>query len=153
MLYTGTHDNNTVRGWFEEEVGPEGKERIATVFGRLPSSQDIAREYDRTRPGISGTGGDHSGPGSSRSGQRGTDEPACDDGRELAVEALPGRTGRRGLGMAAGKDGPGKALIRGRFRGTEVPMHGSVSRFITGTESGIGFPIRIFDGDEPGKYD
>jgi 4-alpha-glucanotransferase len=44
VLYTGTHDNNTVSGWFEEEVGPEGKERIATVFGRPPSSQDIARD-------------------------------------------------------------------------------------------------------------
>lgn len=44
VLYTGTHDNNTVRGWYEEEIGPEGKERIARVFGRLPSSQGIARD-------------------------------------------------------------------------------------------------------------
>ena len=44
VLYTGTHDNNTVRGWYEEEIGPEGRERIARVFGRLPSSLDIARD-------------------------------------------------------------------------------------------------------------
>jgi 4-alpha-glucanotransferase len=44
VLYTGTHDNNTLRGWFDEEIGPEGKERIARVFGRMPSSSDIARD-------------------------------------------------------------------------------------------------------------
>ena len=44
VLYTGTHDNNTVRGWFEEEIGPEEKERIASVFGRLPTPSDISRE-------------------------------------------------------------------------------------------------------------
>jgi len=44
VLYTGTHDNNTVRGWFEEEVGLEEKERIATVIGKLPSSLHIARD-------------------------------------------------------------------------------------------------------------
>ena len=44
VLYTGTHDNNTVKGWFEAEVGPETKERIAAVLGKMPSSQDIARD-------------------------------------------------------------------------------------------------------------
>ena len=36
VLYTGTHDNNTLRGWFEEEAGPEVKERISSVLGILP---------------------------------------------------------------------------------------------------------------------
>jgi 4-alpha-glucanotransferase len=44
VLYTGTHDNNTVRGWFEEEIGPGEKERIAAVLGKMPSSRDIARD-------------------------------------------------------------------------------------------------------------
>jgi 4-alpha-glucanotransferase len=44
VLYTGTHDNNTVRGWFETEVRPEAKERIAAVLGKMPASHEIAKE-------------------------------------------------------------------------------------------------------------
>lgn len=44
VLYTGTHDNNTVRGWFETEAGPEAKARIAAVLGRMPSPEEIARD-------------------------------------------------------------------------------------------------------------
>jgi len=31
--YTGTHDNNTVRGWFEKEAGREEKERLFAYLG------------------------------------------------------------------------------------------------------------------------
>ncbi|MGB4234620.1 MAG: 4-alpha-glucanotransferase [Methanoregulaceae archaeon] len=44
VLYTGTHDNNTMRGWFEEEVRPDQLERIAAALGKVPSSAEIARE-------------------------------------------------------------------------------------------------------------
>lgn len=44
VLYTGTHDNNTVRGWYETEAGREVKERIAAVLGRVPSPGEIARD-------------------------------------------------------------------------------------------------------------
>jgi 4-alpha-glucanotransferase len=40
LVYTGTHDNNTVRGWFEEEAGPEDKRRLFTYLGReIPADQ------------------------------------------------------------------------------------------------------------------
>ena len=34
LVYTGTHDNNTVRGWFEEEASPEDKRRVFRYLGR-----------------------------------------------------------------------------------------------------------------------
>ncbi len=37
VVYTGTHDNNTVRGWFEEEASAEEKSRLALMIGRRAS--------------------------------------------------------------------------------------------------------------------
>jgi len=34
VVYTGTHDNNTIRGWFEKEADPEQKERLFNYLGR-----------------------------------------------------------------------------------------------------------------------
>jgi 4-alpha-glucanotransferase len=34
VVYTGTHDNNTVRGWFEEESSTEEKKRLFRYLGR-----------------------------------------------------------------------------------------------------------------------
>ncbi|MBW2058170.1 MAG: 4-alpha-glucanotransferase [Deltaproteobacteria bacterium] len=34
VAYTGTHDNNTVRGWFETELTREGRERLFRYLGR-----------------------------------------------------------------------------------------------------------------------
>jgi len=34
VVYTGTHDNNTVRGWFENEAGEAMKERLFAYLGR-----------------------------------------------------------------------------------------------------------------------
>jgi len=34
VLYTGTHDNNTARGWFEREATPEIKNRLFRYLGR-----------------------------------------------------------------------------------------------------------------------
>jgi 4-alpha-glucanotransferase len=41
VLYTGTHDNNTTRGWFEREATPEIKERLFRYLGREVPVEDI----------------------------------------------------------------------------------------------------------------
>lgn len=33
VVYTGTHDNNTMRGWFETEAGPEERRRLFRYLG------------------------------------------------------------------------------------------------------------------------
>ena len=47
VLYTGTHDNNTARGWFESEAGAEQKERLCGYLGRMPSVSDVHWEMIR----------------------------------------------------------------------------------------------------------
>jgi 4-alpha-glucanotransferase len=47
VAYTGTHDNNTIRGWFEEETSPEDRQRIFRYLGREVSSDDLPRELIR----------------------------------------------------------------------------------------------------------
>jgi 4-alpha-glucanotransferase len=40
VVYTGTHDNNTVRGWIEREANQEDRERLFRYLGRdIPESQ------------------------------------------------------------------------------------------------------------------
>ncbi len=34
VAYTGTHDNNTIRGWFDTEATPEDKKRLFQYLGR-----------------------------------------------------------------------------------------------------------------------
>jgi 4-alpha-glucanotransferase len=34
VIYTGTHDSNTIKGWFEKEAGPEVKRRLFDYLGR-----------------------------------------------------------------------------------------------------------------------
>lgn len=41
VVYTGTHDNNTIRGWFRNETGPEDKKRIFEYIGREVAEEDI----------------------------------------------------------------------------------------------------------------
>lgn len=47
VVYTGTHDNNTVRGWFEKEATHEEKRRVFRYFGREFSAEDVSRELIR----------------------------------------------------------------------------------------------------------
>jgi 4-alpha-glucanotransferase len=47
VVYTGTHDNNTVRGWFENEAAPEDKKRLFAYLGREVSVQEIHWELIR----------------------------------------------------------------------------------------------------------
>jgi 4-alpha-glucanotransferase len=40
VVYTGTHDNNTVKGWFQEEAKPKQKKRLFEHLGcKVPVSQ------------------------------------------------------------------------------------------------------------------
>jgi len=41
VVYTGTHDNNTARGWFSKEAKPEQKKRLFDYLGREVSAKEI----------------------------------------------------------------------------------------------------------------
>jgi 4-alpha-glucanotransferase len=47
VVYTGTHDNNTIRGWFEKEAKQADKERLSRYLGRAVQAQDIPWELIR----------------------------------------------------------------------------------------------------------
>lgn len=47
VVYTGTHDNNTVRGWFSEEVGENEKERLFRYLGHSVDESRIHWEFIR----------------------------------------------------------------------------------------------------------
>ena len=46
-VYTGTHDNNTVKGWFEKEASSEEKERLFRYIGRKVSAKEAHWEFVR----------------------------------------------------------------------------------------------------------
>ena len=41
IVYTGTHDNNTTRGWYRQEADPKTRKRIDTYTGRQLTEDDI----------------------------------------------------------------------------------------------------------------
>lgn len=47
VVYTGTHDNNTARGWFEHEAKPEDRERLNKYLGREIRAEDVSLELMR----------------------------------------------------------------------------------------------------------
>lgn len=47
LIYTGTHDNNTTRGWFEEEAPPEMKQRFMRYIGRKITAGEVHWEMIR----------------------------------------------------------------------------------------------------------
>jgi len=47
VLYTGTHDNNTARGWFEREASLETKKRLFHYLGREVQADEIHWEMIR----------------------------------------------------------------------------------------------------------
>jgi 4-alpha-glucanotransferase len=47
VAYTGTHDNNTVRGWFEHEAGDEGRRRFFRYIGREINADEVSWEMIR----------------------------------------------------------------------------------------------------------
>ncbi len=48
VVYTGTHDTNTARGWFEEEAEKNGRERVFSYFGRNMTAAEFTEELIRT---------------------------------------------------------------------------------------------------------
>jgi 4-alpha-glucanotransferase len=47
VAYTGTHDNNTVRGWIEKEASSEEKKRLFQYLGREVPVKDLHMELVR----------------------------------------------------------------------------------------------------------
>jgi 4-alpha-glucanotransferase len=47
VVYPGTHDNNTIRGWFENEALPEEKERLSRYLGRELDAENISWDVVR----------------------------------------------------------------------------------------------------------
>jgi 4-alpha-glucanotransferase len=45
VLYTGTHDNNTVKGWFDRDATRTEKEHLFEFLGRTIHSDEISREF------------------------------------------------------------------------------------------------------------
>jgi len=47
IVYTGTHDNNTVRGWFEKDASNRQKQYLFKYIGRKVSAAQVHREFVR----------------------------------------------------------------------------------------------------------
>lgn len=47
VVYTDTHDNNTVRGWLEKEATLEDKKRLFSYLGRQPGPDEVSWELIR----------------------------------------------------------------------------------------------------------
>jgi len=47
VVYTGTHDNNTSRGWFEREASPGDQRRLFRYIGREVSNENVSWELIR----------------------------------------------------------------------------------------------------------
>jgi 4-alpha-glucanotransferase len=47
VLYTGTHDNNTIRGWFEDEASQDQKRRLAEYVGAASPNGEVWWELIR----------------------------------------------------------------------------------------------------------
>ncbi len=47
VAYTGTHDNNTVKGWFEKELAPEDRKRLFRYLGRKVRTEELPWELIR----------------------------------------------------------------------------------------------------------
>lgn len=47
IIYTGTHDNNTIKGWFKKDAGPAERKRVRQYLGRDITEDTIYREFIR----------------------------------------------------------------------------------------------------------
>lgn len=47
IVYTGTHDNNTIKGWFRKEAGQGDKERLFRYLGREVDESEVSWEFVR----------------------------------------------------------------------------------------------------------
>ncbi|OHB67518.1 MAG: 4-alpha-glucanotransferase [Planctomycetes bacterium RBG_13_62_9] len=51
IIYTGTHDNNTARAWFEKDLTRPGRERLFEYFGCKVSAEEVPWELIRVAMG------------------------------------------------------------------------------------------------------
>jgi 4-alpha-glucanotransferase len=47
VVYTGTHDNNTARAWFEKEAGEQDRARLSRYVGKDITVENVPRELIR----------------------------------------------------------------------------------------------------------
>jgi 4-alpha-glucanotransferase len=47
VVYTGTHDNNTARAWFEKEADKATQERLSRYLGKAITRENVHRELIR----------------------------------------------------------------------------------------------------------
>ncbi|MGC8492541.1 MAG: 4-alpha-glucanotransferase [Syntrophobacteraceae bacterium] len=47
VVYTGTHDNNTVKGWFQQDATQWEKENLSAYFGRELDENTVCRAFVR----------------------------------------------------------------------------------------------------------
>ena len=47
IVYTGTHDNNTTRGWYQDDINKPTKARIANYLGNPINKKTIAPQLIR----------------------------------------------------------------------------------------------------------
>ncbi len=47
VIYTGTHDNNTAKGWFEHEAKPEDRQRLSKYVGHEVTAEIVSWELVR----------------------------------------------------------------------------------------------------------
>jgi 4-alpha-glucanotransferase len=47
VAFSGTHDNNTARGWFAQEATPREKKRLNVYTGKIVDEGNVAREFAR----------------------------------------------------------------------------------------------------------
>jgi 4-alpha-glucanotransferase len=45
VAYTGTHDTNTVKGWFTKEATPEEKKNFFSYIGKKVSEDKVSEEF------------------------------------------------------------------------------------------------------------
>jgi len=51
LVYTGTHDNNTARGWFEKETDQPSRERFFSYIGKQIPAEQVGWEFSRLAMG------------------------------------------------------------------------------------------------------
>ncbi len=102
VLYTGTHDNDTLRGWYEGL--PEKRLAVLRAAGVRGAAALVGPH--RARPGLGGAAVHAAGAGRAGPRQRGADEPAGDGERELGVPA----------GAGAADEAPREAVAGGSRR-------------------------------------
>ena len=110
VVYTGTHDNNTTRGWFEEL--PDSQRQNLWRYLKRPAGNGVMAAPRAHGPGVvvGGCARHGSVTGSAQPGQRGPDERARSCRRQLALALHGGHAVRVRLPVAAGPDGIVKSV-------------------------------------------